>query len=87
MRTETDPAGPFRFRPLGPFLLRDYSDDDPDDLKVLRGLLEEIQARHKFLIPGQLARLLRQWEADLSKAIEAKGEKEEGKRPTERPPS
>jgi hypothetical protein len=84
MRTETDPAGPFRFQPVGPFLLRDYSNDDLDDLKRLRGLLEEIQTQHKMLIPGQLPRLIRQWEADLSKAIEARSGNDEDERQTER---
>jgi hypothetical protein len=84
MRTETDPKGPFRFTPVGPFLLRDYSNDDPDALKVLRGLLQEIQTRHKFLIPGQLARLIRQWETDLSKAIEDKSKNDDDKRQPEK---
>ena len=75
MRTETDRRGPFRFNPVGPFLLRDYSNDDTDDLKGLRGLLEQIQTRHKLLIPGSMNRLIRQWEADLHRAIEAKNEK------------
>jgi hypothetical protein len=75
MRTETDRRGPFRFNPVGPFLLRDYSNDDTDDLKGLRGLLEQIQTQHKLLIPGSMNRLIRQWEADLHRAIEAKNEK------------
>lgn len=58
----------FQFRPPGPFLLRDYSNDDPDDLAVLRGLLEEILTRHKLLIPGSMNRLMIQWHADLHRA-------------------
>ena len=84
MRTETDPRGPFRFQPVGPYLLRDYSNDDTDDLKALRGLLEQIQTRHKLLIPGSMNRLIRQWEADLSKAMEGKSKKEESKSQTEK---
>ena len=72
MRTETDRKGPFRFNPVGPYLLRNYSNDDPGDLKALHGLIEEILANHKLLIPGSMNRLIRQWEADLSKAIEDK---------------
>ena len=48
----------FNFSPVGPFLLRDYSNDDVDDLKVLRGLVEEILTDHKFLIPGSMNRLM-----------------------------
>jgi hypothetical protein len=61
----------FRFHPAGPFLLRDYSNEDPDDLTVLRDLLEEIIAQHKLLIPGSMNRLMVQWHADLRRAIEA----------------
>lgn len=77
----------FEFSPVGPFLLRDYSSDDVDDLKVLRGLLEEILTQHKMLIPGSINRLMVQWHADLHRAIEAKREKEVGKPRSERPTS
>ena len=55
---------------MGPFLLRDYSNDDTDDLKGLRGLLEQIQTRHKLLIPGSMNRLIRQWEGRLAHGAE-----------------
>lgn len=84
MRTEKDPRGPFRFKPVGPFLLRDYSNDDTDDLKGLHGLLEQIQTRHKVLIAGSMNRLIRQWEADLSTAIEDKNKNDEDKSRTEK---
>jgi hypothetical protein len=75
MRTSTDAdeaATQFRMNPAGPFTLRDYSDDDPADLRVLRDLLEEILTQHKMLIPGQLNRFVVQWHADLQRAIDAK---------------
>ncbi|MGH3278249.1 MAG: hypothetical protein ACRDNW_03835 [Trebonia sp.] len=87
MRIETDeePATQFRLKPAGAFLLRDYSNDDPADLKALRGLLEDILTQHKMLIPGSMNRLMVQWHADLHRAIEASGDKdEEGKRQTEK---
>jgi hypothetical protein len=62
----------FRFKPAGPFALRDYSNDDPDDLKKLLALIDEIRTGHKLLIPGQLTRLMRAWRADLSKAVQAR---------------
>ena len=64
------PAG-FQFSPVGPFLLRDYSSDDVDDLKLLRGLLEEILTRHKMLVPGSMNRLMVQWRGDVDRGIEA----------------
>ncbi len=64
------PTG-FRIAPVGPFLLRDYGDEDPGDLAVLRGLLGEIITQHKVLIPGSMNRLMIQWHADLHRAIEA----------------
>jgi hypothetical protein len=75
MRTSTnadEPATQFRMNPAGPFTLRDYSGDDPADLRVLRDLLEEILTQHKMLIPGQLNRFVVQWHADLQRAIDAK---------------
>jgi hypothetical protein len=80
MRIETDTheaATQFRMRPVGAFLVRDYSDEDPADLLVLRDLIEEILTQHKMLIPGQMNRLMTQWHADLRRAIEANDEKEE----------
>ena len=77
----------FQFSPVGPFLLRDYSDDDTDDLKVLRDLLEEILTQHKTLVPGSMNRLMIQWHADLHRAIEAESKKDEDKDPSERPAS
>ena len=77
----------FQFSPVGPFLLRDYSNDDADDLKVLRGLVEEILSDHKFLIPGSMNRLVNQWLADLDRAIEANSEKDEDKHQSEGPAS
>jgi hypothetical protein len=74
MRIATDraeAANGFPFNPAGPFLLRDYGSEDPDDLTVLRGLLEEIITQHKMLIPGSMNRLVIQWHADLHRAIEA----------------
>ena len=79
MRIQTDlaePANGFPFNPVGPFLLRDYSNEDPADLTVLRGLLEEIITQHKTLIPGSMNRLMIQWHADLHRAIEAASEKQ-----------
>ena len=74
MRTaqEDNTAAGFPLNPAGAFLLRDYSNDDTDDLKALRGLLEQILTRHKTLIPGSLNRLTIQWHADLYRAINAK---------------
>jgi hypothetical protein len=77
----------FEFSPVGPFLLRNYSNNDAGDLKVLRGLLEEILTQHKILIPGSMNRLMIQWHADLHRAIEDKSEKSEDKHPSERPAS
>ena len=71
----------------GLFLLRDYSDDDVDDLKVLRGLVQQILTDHKFLIPGSMNRYMIQWHADLHRAIEAKGKKDENEHPGESPAS
>jgi hypothetical protein len=88
MRIEADieeASSGFAFKPVGPFLLRGYSDDDVDDLKVLCGLLEEILTQHKFLIPGSMNRLMIQWHADLHRAIEAKSENDEGKPPALNP--
>jgi hypothetical protein len=90
MRIETDTGeavNGFPFKPTGPFLVRDYSNGDVDDLKVLRGLLEEILAQHKLLIPGSMNRLMIQWHADLNRAIEAKGERDEDKHRSESPVS
>jgi hypothetical protein len=90
MRTETDTdeaTNGFRLKPAGAFLLRDYSNDDVDDLKVLRGLLEEILTQHKTLVPGQMNRLVIQWHADLHRAIEADSENDEGKPRSEGPAS
>jgi len=81
---EDDRGTGFHFSPVGPFLLRDYSDDDADDLKVLRGLVEEILTDHKFLIPGSMNRLMVQWHADLHRAIEDKSEKDRDEHPSER---
>jgi hypothetical protein len=61
----------FQFSPAGPFILRDYSHDDPASLTGLRALLEEIITGHKMLIPGSMNRLMIQWHADLHRAIEA----------------
>jgi hypothetical protein len=77
----------FNFSPVGPFLLRDYSNDDVDDLKVLRGLVEEILTDHKFLIPGSMNRLMVQWHTDLDRGLKAKSEKDEDEHPSERPAS
>jgi len=86
MRTETgEAATQFRMKPAGPFTLRDYSNDDPDDLKALRGLIEDILTDHKMLIPGSMNRLMTQWHADLHRATEANSDKGEDKRRTERP--
>jgi hypothetical protein len=74
MRIQTDlaeAANGFPFNPAGPFLLRDYSNEDPDGLTVLRDLLEEIITQHKMLIPGSMNRLVIQWHADLHRAIDA----------------
>jgi hypothetical protein len=62
------PTG-FRITPLGPFILRDYSGDDPAALTELRGLLAAIITDHRFLIPGSLNRLIIQWHADVDRAI------------------
>jgi hypothetical protein len=62
------PTG-FRIAPLGPFILRDYSGDDPATLTGLRSLLEAIITDHRFLIPGSLNRLIIQWHADVHRAI------------------
>ena len=78
MRTvqEDEKATGFPLNPAGESLLRDYSNDDVDDLKVLRSLLEEILTQHKTLIPGSMNRLTIQWHADLHRAIEAKSEED-----------
>jgi hypothetical protein len=88
IRTDIEEASSgFPFRPAGPFLLRDYSNDDPADLKVLGGLLEDILTDHKFLIPGSMNRLMIQWHADVRRGIEASSDKDEDDRRTERPVS
>jgi hypothetical protein len=74
----------FGLNPAGPFVLRDYSGDDAGDLKALGGLLGEILAQHKALIPGSMNRLVAQWHADVRKGIEAENE-QAGERGTERP--
>ena len=61
----------FRIKPAGPFILRDYTGENPEDLKELCALLEAILTHHKFLIPGSMNRLTVQWHADLQRAIEA----------------
>jgi hypothetical protein len=88
IRTDIEEASSgFPLRPAGPFLLRDYSNDDPADLKVLGGLLEDILTDHKFLIPGSMNRLMIQWHADVRRGIETSSDKDEDDRRTERPVS
>ena len=84
---EDDRGTGFAFVPVGPFLLRDYGNDDVDNLKVLRDLLEEILTQHKMLVPGSMNRLMIQWHADLHRAIEAESKKDEDKDPSETPAS
>jgi hypothetical protein len=74
----------FLLNPAGLFRLRDYSNDDPAELKALRGLLENILTHHKMLIPGSMNRLIVQWHADVHRAIEEASNKNEGKRRTEK---
>jgi hypothetical protein len=59
---------------------REDSNDDPADLKVLRGLLEDILADHKFLIPGSMNRLMIRWHGDVRRGIEASCDKDEDDR-------
>jgi hypothetical protein len=74
----------FLLNPAGLFRLRDYSNDDPADLKALRGLLENILTDHKTLIPGSMNRLIDAWHADVNRAIEEASNKDEGNRRTQK---
>jgi hypothetical protein len=84
---EDGPETRFALSPARSYLLRDYSNDNPDDLTVLRDLIDEILTDHKFLIPGSMNRLVNQWRADLNRAIQAQSKKDEDKHPSERPAS
>jgi hypothetical protein len=80
METQTGNQGAstgFLLNPEGLFRLRDYSNDDPAELKALRGLLENILTRHKTLIPGSMNRLVTQWHADVNRTIEQASSSEE----------
>jgi hypothetical protein len=86
MTTETgthETATQFRMKPAGPYMLRDYTNADPDDLKAAYLLVDALMEQHPALIPGSMNRLIRQWRADLSRAIPAPSGEAEGKEDTQ----